>query len=158
MQTFATHEERVNAKSIDVTPHALNNGRNNGKMTVFVRSKKVLVTTKMVNLSPGFNGLVPPSPSVAKRISIYENVLDQDQKAVLENSVTLARSLGVELEVKDVARIGVFNRFLDLIFRNKLPSKTPSVSFEGSVISLINSKPHLVEPRRDLKEQYEIPL
>ena len=161
MQILATNEEDMNTGRVRTAPHSALNARGrHGKMTVFIKSKRVLVTTKIVNLPPSFSGLVPTFSSGVKRLSIYENLLDEDQKAVVENSVELAKSLGLELEVKDVAMLSIFARFLGLLRGSRLPARTPSVSFEGSAIALIRGNPHLVEKdlRQNLKEEHEIAL
>ncbi len=76
---------------------------------------------------------------------------------MLENAIALARSLDVELEVKDIATLGRFTRFLAMVLGNQLPSRTPSLSFEGDVIALIR-KPDLIGERRENREEeYEIP-
>lgn len=137
--------------------NALTQHAKSGKMTVYVRSKRTLISSRIVTPPAVFSGLAPSSPSAAKHVVLYENVIDEEQKTVLENTIALARSLDVELEVKDVATLGRFTRFLGMVLGSKLPSRTPSLSFEGDVIALIR-KPDLIgEPRENRKEIYEIP-
>jgi hypothetical protein len=99
-----------------------------GKITIFVHSKRAFVDFRVVRI-PLFSGI--PGTHLAyesKRVAVYENVLDDGQKEALENYEALAKSLGIELEVKDLARSNVFIRLLNSIMGTKFPSKTPSVS------------------------------
>lgn len=110
------------------------------KMTIFVRSKRVCVASKNVYLSTFQGNHIGSNLSTrAKRVAIYENVLDDEQKEALENSKALANSLGVKLEVRDLARTSVFRKLFDLIGRSRFAPKTPSLSFYGKTIALLAS-------------------
>jgi len=103
-------------------------------MTLFVRSKKVAVASKSVTI-PAYVNAFAGSNKISKRITIYENILDEEQKDAVENSAALAKNLGIELEVKDVARLRIFSRIIGSIFRDKFATRTPSVSFAGEAIT-----------------------
>jgi len=138
MLAFLPRQEQESVKNNSSnTSTALNNFNSSSKMTLFVRSKKVAVMSKTVLTPVYVNGLV--GPKISKRIVIYENVLDQEQKVALENSAALARNLGIELEVRDIARQMIFARIISLLFRDKLVVRTPSVSFAGEAISSLVS-------------------
>ena len=117
MQAFISREEQ---RSIDSdrpdSRTALKSSNSCGKMTLFVRSKKVAVASKSVTI-PAYVNAFAGSSKISKRITIYENVLDEEQKDAVENSAALAKSLGIELEVKDVARLRIFIRIISRIFR-----------------------------------------
>jgi hypothetical protein len=109
-----------------------------GRITVFVQSKRVYVDTRVLSL-PSFagSGLGSNLAYQTRRVVVYEDVLDQEQREALEDSEALARSLGVELEVKDIGKSSVFTRILNYILRAKVPSKTPSISVSGEALFLL---------------------
>ena len=51
----------------------------------------------------------------------------------------IAKNLGIELEVRDIARQKILARIISLLFRDKLVVRTPSVSFAGEAISSLVS-------------------
>lgn len=108
-----------------------------GKMTIFVHSKRAFVDFRVVSI-PLFSGIPGTHLTYeSRRVAVYENVLDEEQKEALENYEALAKSLGIKLEVKDLARSNVFSRLLNSIMGAKLPSKTPSVSLSGEALYLL---------------------
>ena len=143
----------VNEQSV-VT--ALNQTLRSGKVTVYVKSKKMVVASRTVTFPAVYSGLGLSSPSGAKQVTFYENVLDEEQETLVRNSIALANSLGVHLELKDVAKFGRFTRFLALVLGERLPSRTPSMSFEGDAIALIRDKPDY-DTGENRKEECEIP-
>ncbi len=154
MQALISHEEQqsVNSNGPD-TQSALKNVNSRSKMTLFVRSKKVAVASKTVTI-PVYVNALSGSNKVSKRITIYENVLDEEQKDALENSAALAKSLGIELEVRDVATFRIFTRIISSIFRDKFVTRTPSVSFAGEAITSLVSASHPIAVPRN----YKVPI
>jgi hypothetical protein len=135
MQTFIYPEDRrrVN-RNQPITQTALKNHASCSKMTLFVRSRKVAVANKTVTF-PAYVNALAGFGKVPKRVTIYENVLDEEQTNALENSAALAKSLGIELEVRDVARLSIFTRITRSILRDRISVRIPSVSFAGEVIT-----------------------
>ena len=138
------------------TVSALKQTLRNGKVTVYVRSKKMVVASRIVTFPAVYSGLGLSSPSGVKHVAFYENVLDDEQETLVRNSIALANSLGVHVEVKDVAKFGRFTRFLAMVLGERLPSRTPSMSFEGDAIALIRDKPDY-DTGENRKEECEIP-
>lgn len=107
-----------------------------GKMVLYVRTKRVHVASRIVEL-PAIATLGSNITSRSKRVAIYEYLLNEDERAAVQNYTALARSLGIQLEIKDLAKIGILGRLLGVVFRNKLVSKTPSVSLVGEATRLL---------------------
>lgn len=112
----------------------------NAHITLFIRSKKVAKDTKIIRTPVFVAGTTQMSES-AKRVVIYENVLDADQKAMLENSKALAQNLRVTLVVKDLAKLNLIERLLGLISRRKINS--PFLSLDENAISVLISQPRV---------------
>jgi hypothetical protein len=110
------------------------------KVTLFVKSKRVCVDCKNVCI-PVFDGGPYGSrlSSRPRRVAIYENILDPEQNEALRNTQILARSLGVQLEVKDLGRMNVFEKFVLLISRNSFV-EPPSLSLPGKTISSFGTR------------------
>jgi hypothetical protein len=151
MQTMIRPEESERVQ-INEGTNALNGFESpgKGKMTIFVRSKRVYVESKIVTFPSFAGGLGFNLSYLAKRVAVYESVLDQDQREAVENSQALARSLGVKLEVKDVGRSNILGRLLGFILGAKIPSKTPSVSVSGDILYLLAKN----APREQVEEGY----
>ena len=82
--------------------------RSAGKLRVFVRSRKVPVgLTEFTR--PVMNGLWILSQSSARAV-VYESVLDESQAKLLEEARRLSDSSGLDLEVVDLGKMGLFRR------------------------------------------------
>ncbi|MDA4111735.1 MAG: hypothetical protein OK439_04300, partial [Thaumarchaeota archaeon] len=143
--TFISRDELRSVKSneLDIAT-ALKSFSSGSKMMLFIRSKKVAVASEIVSISVFISARANPT-KVSRRITIYENVLDQEQKDAVENSASLAKSLGVELEIRDVAKLRILSRIINSIFRDKLVARTPSVSFTGGAITSLVSASYAKE-------------
>ena len=95
-----------------------------GKVKVVVRSRRVPVRTVEFSsrlnyiqgaTSPG-NGVVPGFQT--RRAVIYESVLDDEHRRAIEEGDRLACNLGLELEVIDQSRFGLFRRVLSSLGRD----------------------------------------
>jgi hypothetical protein len=159
MQTLIAHKgERSVEGDEQRSRNALNRNVIHGKMTVYIRSRNTIVATSTMHLPQSSNRLTPIAFSVQKRIAVYERVLDEDQKAIVEMSTELARSMGVELEVKDEGKLG-FSQLLGMIFRNHPRPKAPSVSFTGDMMTLMRGRSYFTtegEFRRMFRTKYEV--
>lgn len=141
MQTEVTRRENDSASGGgQELGTALNIHANKGRITVFVKSKNMCVGTRTINLLQANNGLTPSVVAVPRRIPVYERVLDDDQKAVLEMATEQARVSGASLEVKDEGKLGLA-RLLDMISGHRLLPGVPFVSYSGNV------KPLTYDPR-----------
>ncbi len=127
-----------------------------GRIRIFVRSRRVCVESKIVSFPSFAGGLGSNLSYQPRRVAVYEDVLDQEQKEALENCLALARSLGVKLEVKDVGRSNIFGRLLNFVLGTKVPSQTPSVSVSGKAVYLLARNPLLGDnsDRESNTEQY----
>ena len=136
MQTVVARKQKENASGGEQrTGTALNVGSSRGKITVFTKSKNVCVGTRTINLLQANNGLTPSVVVVPQRIPVYERVLDDVKKAVLEMAKDQAKFFGAELEVNDEGKLG-FARLLDVISGHRLLPKAPFVSYSGNLKSL----------------------
>jgi hypothetical protein len=128
MQTVSEREESRRTESDEREYRSALNGKTmTGKITVFIKSRRKVVTTNTIVLPQQANRLSPVEFSVPRQIVVYERVLDDDQKAVLDMSIELAKSMGMELEVKDEGKRSI-SRLLGFVGTRSWP-KAPSVSF-----------------------------
>ncbi len=111
-----------------------------GKITLYVRTHKRYVRINEI-MVPTTEGLAFGARPIfaSKRLFVYEDVIDEEQQEILENYRSLAKGLGIVLEVRHSARYGALRKFLALILRRRLASKAPSVSIDGEAISLLAS-------------------
>jgi hypothetical protein len=135
MQTVIGPEKN---KVAQIGGNALNvfESARHGKMTIFIRSKRVCVGSEIVRVPFFVSGVASNVSYSSRRVAVYENVLDGEQKEALQNSKALAQTFGIELEIKDLAISNVFSRLLSSI-RGKVPTKTPSVSVAGEALTLL---------------------
>jgi hypothetical protein len=128
-----------------------------GKITIYVRSKRVYVDTKLLSV-PSFSGggIWSALAYQSTRVTVCEDILDEKQREELENYKALARSLGVKLEIKDIGKSNVFTRFLNFIVGSKVPSNIPSVSVSGDAVYLLrkNLQRQDHEEEGEKKEEY----
>lgn len=111
-----------------------------GKMTLYVKSKRKYMGTRLVSIPAFVPGNPPLLVNSARRIAVYEDYLDEEQTEAVKNTKMLATNLCVELEVHDVAHSNFFAKFLGLFFRTKFMPNTPSLSFENEgLVSLVSS-------------------
>jgi hypothetical protein len=104
-----------------------------GKMTLFVRSKRTMVSDSVVSL-PTFPGLLTPMVPHRERLRMYENVFDIEHWEAIQHTKTLAASLGIGLEVKDVSKTNAVVRFFKFLARGSRMS-TPSVSLDDDALN-----------------------
>ena len=134
MQTTIGPEQIERSKKIE-------NGRSGqSKITLFVRSRKVAIERRIISVPFYTGGVATHTIFQPKPVVVYENVLDQEQEEALESAKSLAHSLGMRLEVKDISKLGLVSRLFDRVF----PSKAPFLSFGdkeiGSVMTLVSGR------------------
>jgi hypothetical protein len=143
MQSSITTEEVKKSEGVRV-PSANLDCESFGKITLYVRSKKALVCDSVVTL-PTFPGLLGPMVPHRERLRVYENVFDEEQLEAIQHSKTLAASLGIGLEVKDVSKSNAVVRFFMFLSRGSRLT-TPSVSLDDEALYSLMKKQdqHLV--------------
>jgi hypothetical protein len=143
MQTTDTTKREDESEVGRRVPSSTNGFRNFGKMTLFVRSKKIGVSNVVASM-PALTGLsTVPIGYYNQRVFVYEQRLDEQQSDAVKSGRLLARGLGLELEVKDISKANAVTRFFRFLTRDKLARKTPSVSFDSDAMaSLFRDERH----------------
>ena len=93
---------------------------NQSNIKVFVKSKRVPITTSDTTpqvLPIGSSLLLTSSK---RSIVIYENVLDDYQEMVLESVKRFARNSGIQVEIKDVAKENILKQLLRRVKGQKI--------------------------------------
>jgi hypothetical protein len=113
----------------------------NDRIKVIVRSRKVLtdivygpVTEFRTLASQGLS----PKADVCTRRLIYEQVLDDEQKEIVQHARSLANELGLELDIMDLGKQNFLHRILSRVTAHGM--KLPSVLMPGDVIGAL---PHM---------------
>ena len=102
----------------------------NGKLRLFVSSKKVLA--RVENYEVSFRTPDGQLHVTRKAARIYERVLDEGQESALRESRELAGRRGLALEVTDLSQQGALGKISMLVFgRNRAPATLE----RGSVLS-----------------------
>lgn len=80
------------------------------RVTLYVKSVKTFTRTEMLNeRSPISRGSLPPAYT-PRAVPMYEYVLPDDQKTILDVVETVARRFSVQVRVIDVARESLVER------------------------------------------------
>jgi hypothetical protein len=125
-----------------------------GKVKVVVRSRRVPVRTVEFATHPILPvgtystpiGNMSNSGLRRERIVVYESVLDEDQRRAVDEGQRLACNLGLEMEVIDESKLGIFRRMWTSLGRNG--SWKPEV-----VVSITSAEPNfdVAQPLVDRK-------
>jgi len=148
-----TPQSAANEKRSDIEGLDLNNKRSM-KMILFVRSRRKCVSDNSFRLAVPMSGTRPDFTYQSNRILIYEDVLDENQEKALENAKSLARLLGLVLEVKDLSKPGFWGRLLGLGFRNsRFEPPTPSITIPSQFVSSLE-RDSIVNVVRDGEREF----
>lgn len=104
-----------------------------GKVKVVVRSRRVPVRTVDVRV-PVFSTSGVFMGTRSNRLVLYGSALDDNHKRAIEEGQKLSCSLGLDLEVVDASKSGLFRRMLSLLGLggSELPALTVApLSSEG---------------------------
>jgi hypothetical protein len=141
--TISPKDEETGSKNgISKSRNALNsNGRSNGKIILYLRSRKIFTSVQMVDLPSIDSGLANGMTNkIPKRIVTQNRLFDSENEEALKNCKELAFELGLELEITDLSVESFRGKFSRFLTGNGFSGKTPSISLDGgAVTSLVSS-------------------
>jgi len=119
----------------------VNSARNKGKIRVFVKSTRTLVSAG----STAYPSYIPVAytpltihASGGKRILVYQNELDAEQEKIVHEAADLAQRMHMDFEVKDLGKQNILSRIFTRLARGNVT--VPSVVFPGTSVAEIEEQ------------------
>jgi hypothetical protein len=115
-----------------------------GTIILYVRSKRVLSSVRLVDLPKIENGLAGNLITKRQRRIVTEDyILDQEEFEALANCTDLASRLGLCLEVRDLSRRGALEKLAGFFLGTGFSGETPSLSLDGGAVTSLTSSSYI---------------